>query len=57
MKKQELFKILCNGRVLYENLSEEELFDTMDTLSEKFYFTGVPNPQDLVIEYMSNNGV
>ena len=54
MKKQESFRILCNGRVIYQNLSQEEMFETMDDLSQQFYDTGLPNPQDLVVECVGN---
>ena len=50
MKKQESFRILCNGRVIYQNLSQNEMFETMDDLSQQFYDTGLPNPEDLVVE-------
>lgn len=50
MKKQESFRILCNGRVLYQYLSQEEMFRVMDELSYQFYETGLPNPNDLVVE-------
>jgi hypothetical protein len=50
MKKQESFRILCNGRVIYQDLSQEEMFETMDDLSQQFYDTGLPNPDDLVVE-------
>ena len=50
MKKQESFRILCNGRVLYQYLSQEEMFKVMDELSYQFYETGLPNPNDLVVE-------
>jgi hypothetical protein len=53
MKKQELFDILCNGRVIYKNLSEEDLMDAMDDLSQQFYETGVPKPEDLMVECKS----
>jgi hypothetical protein len=55
MKKQESFRILCQGRVLYQYLSQEEMFEIMDELSEQFYSTGVPNPEDLVVECMSTS--
>lgn len=55
MKKQESFRILCDGRVIYQNLSQEEMFDILDDLSEQFYETGVPNPGDLVVECMSDS--
>ena len=54
MKKQESFRILCEGRVIYQNLSQEEMFEIMDDLSHEFYTTGVPNPEDLVVECMSD---
>jgi hypothetical protein len=50
MKKQESFRILCNGRVLYQYLSQEEMFKIMDELSQQYYETGVPNPDDLMVE-------
>jgi hypothetical protein len=50
MKKQESFRILCDGRVLYQYLSQEELWEIMEDLSQQFYETGVPNPEDLVVE-------
>lgn len=51
MKKQELFDIVCNGRSIYKDLTEEEMLDTLDDLSQQYYETGVPNPEDLMIEY------
>lgn len=53
MKKQELFDIVCNGRSIYKDLTEEELLDTLDDLSQEYYETGVPNPEDLMIECKS----
>jgi hypothetical protein len=50
MKKQESFRILCDGRVIYQNLSQEAMFEVMDELSQQFYETGLPNPNDLVVE-------
>jgi hypothetical protein len=54
MKKQESFRILCKGKVIYHDLSEQEMFDIMDELSNQFYETGLPNPEDLMIECISN---
>jgi hypothetical protein len=44
------YQILCNERVIYKDLTEEEMFDTMDDLSQQYYETGVPNPAELVVE-------
>lgn len=54
MKKQESFRILCKGRILYHDLSQEEMFNVLDELSDEFYATGIPNPGDLVVECVSN---
>ena len=57
MKKQELFEmynesynILCKGRKIYSNLTEEEYFDIMENLSIEFYQTGSPCPEELETE-------
>jgi hypothetical protein len=55
MKKQESFRILCAGRVLYQYLSQDEMFDVMDELSQQYYETGLPNPEDLVVECTSDS--
>jgi hypothetical protein len=52
---QERYNILCKGRKIYHNLTEEEYFDTMEDLSEKFYQTDSPNPSELETEiYLEN---
>jgi hypothetical protein len=55
MKKQESFRILCAGRVLYQYLSQDEMFDVMDELSQQYYETGLPNPEDLVVECVGDS--
>ena len=56
-KKQELFEmanesynILCKGKKIYSNLTEEEYFNVMEDLSIEFYQTGSPNPNELETE-------
>lgn len=56
MKKQESFRILCDGKVIYHDLSQEEMFEVMDELSQQFYETGLPNPEDLVVECVGDSG-
>ena len=46
----ERYNILCKGRKISQNLTEEEYFDTMEDLSEQFYQTGSPRPEDLETE-------
>jgi hypothetical protein len=46
----ETYNILCKGRKIYSNLTEEEYFDIMEDLSIEFYQTGSPSPEDLETE-------
>jgi len=41
------YTILHMGKILYENLTEEEYFDKMEDLSVEYYQKGFPRPQDL----------
>ena len=51
----ESYNIYCKGRKLYSNLTEEEYFDMMEDLSQEFYETGSPSPNDLETEIISEN--
>ena len=44
------YNILCNGRKIYNALTEEEYFDTMEDLSIQFYETGSPQPSEIETE-------
>ena len=48
MKKQELFNISYNGKLLAERLTEEEYMEKMQDLAEEFYETGSPHPLELI---------
>lgn len=45
-----MYNVLCKGRKIYSNLTEEEYFNTMEDLAVEFYQTGSPNPEDLTTE-------
>ena len=47
MKKQELYSISYKGKVLFENLTEEEYMDKMQDLADKFFADGSPHPLEL----------
>ncbi len=60
-KNQELFEdmaekynILCKGRKIYSNLTEEEYFNTMEDLALQFYKDGMPNPEELETEIIGD---
>jgi hypothetical protein len=50
----ELYNILCRGRKIYSNLTEEEYFDAMEDLSIEFYQTGSPKPEELETEIIGD---
>ena len=47
MKKPELYSISHKGKVLFENLTEEEYFDKMQDLADEFFANGTPHPLEL----------
>jgi hypothetical protein len=47
------YNILCKGRKIYTNLTEDEYFDVMENLSIEFYQTGSPDPNDLETEILN----
>jgi hypothetical protein len=51
----ERYNILCKGRKIYSNLTEEEYFDTMEDLAFKFYDSGDPNPEELETEIIEGD--
>ena len=49
MKRQELYNVTVDGKV-YSELTEEEYMDLMEDLSQEFYQTGTPHPDDIHTE-------
>ncbi len=47
MKKQELYSISHNGKILAEGLTEEEYMDKMQDLADEFFKSGTPHPLEL----------
>ena len=47
MKKQELYNISHEGKILYEGLTEEEYFDKMQDLADDFFANGTPHQLEL----------
>lgn len=48
------YNILCNGRKIHTNLTEEEYFNTLEDLANDFYQTGSPNPNEIETEVIEN---
>ena len=48
------YNILCKGRKIYNNLTEEEFFDTMEDLAQEFYKSGTPDPSDIETEIIGD---
>lgn len=49
-----MYNILCEGRKIYSNLTEEEYFNLMEDLADEFYRTGSPNPEQLETEIIGD---
>lgn len=52
---KEKYNILCRGRKIHSNLTEEEYFNIMEDLSIQFYQTGSPHPEELQTEIIEEN--
>ena len=50
MKKQELYSISHEDKILYEGLTEEEYMDKMQDLADEYYENGTPHPLELRTE-------
>ena len=53
MKKQELsdrYNISIKGVVAWKDLSEDEMFDTLEDLAHQYYEKGHPNAKDINVE-------
>jgi hypothetical protein len=51
------YNILCKGRKIYTNLTEEEYFNTMEDLAADFYQSGSPNPNEIETEIFEETEV
>jgi len=50
MKKQELYKIIVDGKELFTALGQGEYFNRMEDLSLEYYQTGSPHPDNIQTE-------
>ena len=41
------YNIICKGSKIHNNLTEEEYFDIMEDLADKFYQSNSPNPDEI----------
>jgi hypothetical protein len=51
----EKYNILCKGRKIYSDLSQEEYFDVIEDLAQEFYKSGSPNPSEIETEIIGEN--
>jgi hypothetical protein len=57
MKKRELYRIIRDGKVIFDDLSQMEYFDIMEDLAVEFYQTGSPTNEQLKTEtYLEEDG-
>jgi hypothetical protein len=48
------YNIYCRDKLIHSNLTEEEYFNIMENLSQDFYLTGTPYPEDLRTEVIGD---
>lgn len=57
LESSDKYQILCEGRIIYKDLSQDEMFDVMDDLAEQFMETGLPKPEDIMVECTSTKEI
>jgi hypothetical protein len=50
----ETYNVLCKGRKIYSNLSQEEYFDVIEDLAQQYYESGSPNPSEIETEIIGD---
>jgi hypothetical protein len=48
------YSILCKGRKIYTDLTENQYFEVMEELAQQFYETGSPDPSELETKIIKN---
>jgi hypothetical protein len=48
------YNILCKGRKIYSDLTEQDFFDIMEDLAQEFYKSGVPDPSEIETEIIGD---
>lgn len=52
---QVMYNILCRGRTIFSELSEDRFFDEMETLAQTYYECGSPSPDEITYETIEVN--
>ena len=56
MRKQELYKIIVDGKEIFTALGQGEYFQRMEDFALEYYQTGSPHPDTIKIEiYLEEN--
>ena len=50
MKKHELYRIISDGKEVFDALGQGEYFERMEDLALEFYQTVTPHPDSIVTE-------
>jgi len=53
MMSNESYNVYCKGSKIYSDLTQDEYFDIMEDLSQEFYETGSPSPEDIETEIIT----
>lgn len=50
------YNIYCRGRKIHGNVPEEEMLEILHDFSDQFHSTGEPDPDDLDVEIILEDG-
>lgn len=51
-----LYNIYCKGRKIHSEISEEEMLDILADFADEFHANGTPDPVDIDVELIEQNG-
>lgn len=52
----DVYNIYCRGRKIYSKVSENEMLDILAGFADDFHSTGEPDPEEISVELLENDG-
>jgi len=53
--RQVVYNIMCRGRVIHREISQDDFFDVMEDMAQSFYENGQPHPDEITYETIEVN--
>ena len=48
------YNILIGGKVIHENLSQDDYFNKIEDLAQDFYIDGMPDPTSITTQFIED---